>query len=515
MKLESRKINKEQISNSLSLLFLGTSVLVLIYATFYSFRYTFNSDQASFMIFAEQARVEKSMFPSNFFYPNGDILTFSSSLVTMVLLFVFPVGYTTFGFSAFIIAITILLLTYKLTYVLTSNIILSRITGAFVISGMSATISDLLFGQGYGPQLIILMSSLIIFVSALEKFFQADKRWRKGIFLSGLVLSVNAFSNPQRGIIQFVPMLIAILYILQLKRADNSLKMRTSLEVFFLFLVPGFVAVFLRELVASNLTFISGVSGASFTQPGAISSNLLRLIDGFVYVFGLNGPAGAPLLSIFTPIVFIKFILITYLLKISFDQLHLPSQLNLKLYIVSKILVWSILIGLYFLIFTDLNNGLFAFRYILLSIILVFIFGAAGFYLGGKSRIILISTLVSLSILAMISNISQEKENYFDDMRTIESLRQYEGVQILTSYWTSSKLQVLSSNKLKFSTVKLSDSNCVEPYNWLNVPFQIDIDNSLLLISSDEFNLLKTNPACQKWLNYSDNEVKFPKYIVR
>ena len=488
---------------------------MLIYATFYSFRYSFNSDQASYMIFAEQARVEKSLFPSHFFYPNGDILTFSSSLVIMVLLFVFPAGYITFGITAFIIAIAIMVLTYKLTYVLSNNIILSRMTGAFVISGMSASISDLLFGQGYGPQLIIWISSLIIFVTALEKFFQADQGWKKGIFLSGLVLSVTVFSNPKRGIIQFAPMIIAILYILQLKKAEDTFKVRASLEIFFFFLMPGVGAVFLRELVASNLTFISGVSGASFTQPGAISNNLLQLIDGFVYLFGLNGPAGEPLLSVFSPIVFIKFISITYLLKISLEQLRLRSQPNLRLDILSKILAWSILIGLYFLIFTDLNNGLFAFRYILISIILVFIFGAAGFSLGGKSRVLLVATLVSISVFAMISNVSKEKEAYLSDLRTIESLKQYEGVQILTSYWTSSKLQVLSSNELKFSTIKLSDTKCVEPYNWLNVPFQIDMDNSLLLISSDEYNLMKTNPACQNWLKYSASEVKFPRYIVR
>ena len=73
--------NGESTYNKICNVFLIVTVLALGVSCIYSWRFTFHSDNAAFSIFAEQIREQRSLIPKDFYYPNGDILTFTPGLI--------------------------------------------------------------------------------------------------------------------------------------------------------------------------------------------------------------------------------------------------------------------------------------------------------------------------------------------------------------------------------------------------------------------------------------------------
>ena len=386
---------------------------------------------------------------------------------------------------------------YKTTYLLSKNLNTSKLVSSLFGTGISPIISDLLFGQGYGISFAIFMSAIFFMLRAAESVKNKESSWSMYALLSNLFLSLNFFTNPQRGMLQLLPIFLAMLLFVYTIHGFSHYSLRVFLIYLAITILIQFVAIIFRLKSLSDLNVIYGVAAASYSSPESFSVNLSNIFNGMFYTFGLQGPSGISLFSLMSLLVFTKSLAWLYLvvegLKILKNSKFFEPEISAFLFLSFV----GLSISAYLLLYTNLNNGIHAFRYLLMSLFTVLMVVLIKLLQSSKFAFLTVAAILAIGSSSMGANIRQDTSKIPSDQKLIETLSKFQDKSFLASYWYSSKLQILSDSTVRISTIKFSETICIEPYYWVNKHFNLEKDGLVLILDSNEFSQLTQNPSCK------------------
>lgn len=187
-----------------------TNLLLLAWYIFQGYKHVIHGDSASRVLLAQEIVESGKLFPPDWFYVNGDILSLSTHLAILPLLGALPAGFLVHAISSMIFASLVLHGAWLLTGILALERERRVLVLAVLAGGISSVSVDFLFGQlTYG---VILGSCFYLVFLAYRAARETQKR-RKRILdgLLGLLCFAACSSNPKRAAIYyFVPLAAAL-----------------------------------------------------------------------------------------------------------------------------------------------------------------------------------------------------------------------------------------------------------------------------------------------------------------
>jgi hypothetical protein len=187
---------------------LALNLLLLLYYLIVDYQLVLNSDSAVMNLLAQEIHDSGQLFPSDWYYANGDLWVWFTQLPIVPLLYVLPNSAALHALSDIVTAALLLLSAWCVSGMLGQSR-LARLTLLLVLtSGISVNMAENLYGQAaYG--VLTYLACLLAYSGWQLLHAQGTARWRWGAALAALALLVF-WSNPQRAIVFYgLPLIVA------------------------------------------------------------------------------------------------------------------------------------------------------------------------------------------------------------------------------------------------------------------------------------------------------------------
>jgi hypothetical protein len=482
------------------------SLLANIYYIFNPAKGYINSDTAAYSNVARIIVKEKTLFPSNYFFANDDLLTFSPSLIIALFALFFGYGYLAQALSIICLLIFLQFTLFKFAkfYGASQNTAL-MVSGTF-IAFQSIGLNQLILGNGIGTLLTIL-GTLWLLMLWIDLFSIENKKTRKSKFATiSLILSFIFMSSPGRTVISFIfPLIMASVFTLfqtnqiQVKEL-NSLKgvvktLSKFRHFFYLFVILSLIFVFryinMEKVLMQNAAFNRG-----FVQNESVSTNLNNFINGIAWITGIKPELGVLLISIKAMSSFLIFVMF-YLVAIN-SRIAL-KELSFKEIFTRYFIFVAILSSAYVYFFTSLNVDYLTVRYLYIPLLFWFIYviikGLSQERANRKLLLAIVLCLSAISVGALNTQINTGPERMKND-RIVNFLTQNSDGVFAGTYWNAQKYEFLSEGKIRALPVLLDPTVCIESFDWMvsrenvqsrtqSVVLLLDIPEESELMSSD------------------------------
>jgi hypothetical protein len=495
------------------------SVGLLVRYWFYFAKFQLNSDAYTAEALANSIQEHKSIFPSEFAYPNGDSLFFYHHIFVLFFKNFIQSPNLVHSCASLVIGTMFLGSVYFFTTALGASHQRSLLIVSFLATGISLPITDWIFGQaGYS----ILIMFILIFLAQTHKLFErvgfsgiTKLRFRE-LFLF-LPIGFLFIANPLRLITSIlIPIALVLIYMSnQLDSTYNWIKklIKLNLGRGLMFMTPFFATRLFFEI---NTTSPNGIASTGFRSVDNFLEGPRNTILGVIELFQLLPEANTGFSDIQGVIALFR-IMLFILCVVAFRQFYKSKRNILR----NDVIFLTLLVGLIFHIFLlsvtnisiDTGSGRYLLSYLLILLLVLLARSDFDFDLKGRlGKSIIISLLVIVGTSNIYNYSNLDKYDYSKRVNLVKFIRASEITQVNATFWQSAKNQMVSENRVQFFTIKIDEPNCIAEYWWLNDIKPIDRSLPLIL-TRPEYDYLESLPACS---NYFENATKseFEDYII-
>jgi len=487
--------SSRQISMAIGSLALSINVFLMISYLFIGYEEHLHSDSAVRLLLAEEIIRTGELFPSTWYFVNGDIWLLSAHWFALPIIAVAPISpfvHALAGLmSTSVLAVSLWTLLVALNTSISSRIWLM----ALVFSGISGLVAEGLFGQASYSMVFAAMLLLLAAVIRILEDGQATRRW---LALVVLVISLQIATNPLRGIVFCVlPLALAVTFTSWKSCSKQQLGISTGgsrarsisidkcLRLTGLMLAGVFSGVILRAILVPGLLQIPGVM-SDYLQTNTLHelpSTFSLLLRGLLASLG-SRPSAGPVLSpegiyhLFRLLLAIIAISLAVRAVLSGLADSRPSRCLLTVFsAASFLLIGFICIGTNLI---SLSPDLEGIRYLLPAIVLLLILATINSPDWLKSPVrsscglflILGFTASGYWNLFMVDVSSkwqaQEQDAYAWQSRELVSILREQGLEYgYASYWLANSTTVLSDGAVRVRPILLEGGLPV-PRLWLS-----------------------------------------------
>jgi hypothetical protein len=465
----NNKVNLyKKIGMSLALLFLLCNLLLLCWYLFIGYQVSFHSDSAIKVLLAREVVKTGQYFPHDWVYGNGEIWVLCGQTFIIPLLAFFPAGFFVHAISGLVSSALILSGVWFLTGLFEIGKIKRVTIVAILAAGISAWMSENLYGQvsyGYG---VYGICYIIYFAWA----FLTSIGRRKILFGVSLflILLLVFWATPQKtAIFLGLPLLLAVAHYMisdVALSAYSSRERRVGYHLIAIMFLSAAVGTAFHSITLLGVNNVLGLSNPRWLSYDEMVRNATVTLQGFFALFGgLPSPGGilASKSGIYEAIRFISALALLVLMPLSLRR-ALQQKARGPQFVASFTLV-SVLLILFIELATFVPgaNGdpITKSRYLVPSLVLLLIIVLAQNYKFTKTPFLaLMSAIVSITFITSAYS-AFGLSNYYSKMNGGISAQQHNPLENLkdfllanglrygyASYWHAGVLSVLSDEKV-------------------------------------------------------------------
>jgi hypothetical protein len=436
-----------------------------------------NSDTAAYSNIARIMFAEKTLFPSNYYFANDDLLTFSPSLLIGLIALFFGYGYTSQALSivCFLVLLQITLFRFTTFHSGSKNIALA-VSGTF-IAFQSSGLNQLILGNGIGT-LITICATLWIIMWWTKLLKNIEPKKHKATFMKILiVISFIFLSSPGRTIIGFVfPISIASIFTLFYSnrvQAKDFLFLRGLIHLlkemrYFIYLSVVLVFLYiLRYSMMSNVLMQNAAYNRGFVKNESVGGNVDNFLNGITWITGIKPEFGVLLVSIRGVV---SFLILLLFCQILFNSGSILKNSNFEANFTKAFIIVGLITSGYIYFLTSLNVDYSNVRYLYISILYWLLFAVIK-GLSQKTelaRISLAFTLFASAFGVGMSNtqIDTEAEKLKSE-KIVQFLEQRSNGVFAGTYWNAQKYEFLSNGQVRALPILLDPTVCIKSFDWM------------------------------------------------
>jgi len=470
---------------------------------FSNYRSSFNSDSAAFDLFAQDIRKTHSLFPSNWYYANGDFFTFTPHLLMIPLQYLITNQYLIHAISVFLFY----LLDVYLSYILLKSVFGQRrenlITLAVLTSFISISVKEFFYAEGadsgmYAVSILLFMLIMRIIPKSMDRA-TSSKPSRlcldRNVMMMATIFSVALISNPIRFISWIAIPAIVVLFF-NLWEEKRKIRSQYFMQNFTFILAVTIISFLFYVHNYQRSIVQNGVAGQTTLDFGNSWNGLSTLYNSICWVLGVSAGVGHKLFSIAVIAAFIHALIsITSFKGISkiYKTEKFPSQKVSFLWYCLGLAAPS----LFLVSFSGLGQDFTSGHYFLIPFTYLLIFGLNEFLIQSKPsyQSIVKLTVVGLSFCNVVQVVGAPRVDKSIEAAMFHELARYPN--LAATYWNASKNQVLSNGKLTIQPVFWDNSTCFKGFAWLStkeVASPKMASQSLLIFKGEEAQ--ESNKSC-------------------
>jgi hypothetical protein len=509
-----KKISTEKQAQILLLIALNAVALSLnIVYVITTARGFINSDTAAYSNIARNMIEARSLFPTDFYFANNDLISISPSLLIAFFALFLGYGYAPQALTVILLIIFLHFTVYKFAKFYSKSTQKALIVSGSFLAFQSSGVNQLILGNGIGMLFwipIILWTAIII-----EKQY-SSKSVNQRIALFATALSFLWFAilmSPGRAALSLIIPIFAAsigrVIIESIKHQTNrksysSLLKNLQNEKFIVYLIILSVpAIFVRSSLSHKVLMQDAAAARGFVSESTTSTNFDNFINGIVWITGIKPQSGTTLFTLQAALGFLLYLMFTLLVlhAISLRKNFENSDVFTKVYLLSSLFVTSYI---YFL--TSLNVDYLTIRYLYIPIVLFLLFA----YINALATAGLYKR-VAVCFLTVVAAVGVGSQNILigDDpaiarnAATVALLKKNTSGTFAGTYWNAQKYEFLSDGQLKALPILLDPSVCVKSFNWLIDTERTSSKSKIVPILLDDFEF-KTlqNYGCSKNLQF-------------
>ena len=510
----------------LPLIFL-VSVVALLYYIFRGYLADFHSDAAVKNLLAQEALRQRTYFPSDWNYVNGDLWVLFGQALIIPLLPFFKNGYALHAVSGLVFSSVVLLSLWLVSKMVIRAFWIRLAIITVFAGGVSAVMAENLFGQiSYGN---------VLFISALTLYF--GWRWleakgvRPGVIwgLAFATLIALAFwGNPQRALAyDVVPMSAAVvawayaqgplmIWRPGLRRWMPSQTTWRAMALCAILVISAGAGTLLHAVSIAGLNNIEGAGSTRWLHFNDMVKNLWFSIQGALGIFGAVPPEGQAVTSlagVYFALRLISILVLLSLMPVAIVRLLRDSMPSAKMF---GAFVGAGLAVFVFLQITsttpDMSDPITSARYMLPSLALgvIAVAGLAEFRglrsVSGIAGWFAIVMLLS-SLISPLNPLSRVYRHYEESppQKLASELKRLGLEYGYATYWNAGATTVLSEGDVRVRQIRfeaaiptpyrhLSSNYWYRPEAWKGKTFLVLTDEELAGFDKEQFFALAGKP---------------------
>jgi hypothetical protein len=479
MKLGKHVLEKKTV---FLLVFLTLNLTVDFYYTFFGYRASFNSDAAALNLYAISIKIQGELFPSNWFYVNGDFWLFGPHLLMYLLNYIFVNQFVIHGISVFIFYLLIIGLNYKLLKLLKFTTNESIFGVSILLSIVSISVKEFFYLQGaYSGIYVCILLSLVLLLKLISKIEKQKIPLQEALLLS-VVFSVLILSNPFRAL-QWLIVPCAVYVFIYLRQKNYVKKFILSLKWFFLFSILPILATAFYFWNYSQHTVQNAIREVPTNDFDKSWNGLGVFLNAFFWLLGIAPGANHKQISIGTLDGFVHTLLMIFALRIFLQQ---RRNLNLNSERTLIFLLMAAIPSCYLIIFSGLGVDATAGRYILIPTYIGLTIIFAVIFKSGSYQKVLIMIIIPFLFIANVKDTNLMNHDLIDQQsKVLSEIEQYSDLG--ATYWNASKYQILSNDEVRIQPILWNQETCFTSYDWLTSRTLTNKKVSHLLIFDNEW----------------------------
>jgi hypothetical protein len=358
------------------LIVLVYEIAQLVFYNVVTYKVLFHSDASIKNLLVGEILRTKQLFPADWFSPDN-VWVLANHIYVLILFPFFRVN--SFGLHAAAGIANVVVLLAVVWFVLAKlefRLVTRLLAVTVLFAGQSYYMGENLFGQAaYGFILMLTLLNLALLFFAMEHSSAGWKVFAGCCLLFGLVLFLTVLGGLRWLLTLTVPLLLTSFIYVLFFRLDKA-RLQALLWLTLIVILASGLGFALGNSLNHAHSVIANKQSSGFANSDRIVSNAQLIVLGLLYLFGALPAPNAQLFSIagvqasysffFMCLVLLGAVLTTRQLRVA----QKPSAIYFAIFTVT-----SLLLNLYFLLFTNVSVDINSSRYLVVPVILLLIMG--------------------------------------------------------------------------------------------------------------------------------------------